>query len=210
MMIHLLINTIWVTPIWDILMIQMLWTTLMKENLVRGNNAPFMNKDLSKAFMNRLNWKIYLTKFLQMKITFYTRSKETSALIYWKKVKKEYYNNLDLHIFQDSKTFWKTIRPFFSDKQKDYQRVFVLIENDELTSNDKEVAENFNNYFIDVIENLNIEPYIDEAETEILSCTDIEAIINKYQNHPSVIKIKEHVYISNKFCFTNSKLKFKN
>ena len=48
----------------------------MKKKLVRGNNAPFMNKYLSKAFMHRSKLKIGTIKILQKQITCYIRNKE--------------------------------------------------------------------------------------------------------------------------------------
>ena len=59
---------------------------------------------------------------------------------------------------------WKCIRPFFFDKQKDFQKEIMLIEKKEITSNAKEVSEKLNNYFVDVIENLDITPFIEETE----------------------------------------------
>ena len=59
----------------------------------------------------------------------------------------------------------------------------------------------FNNFFTDVIENLGIEPYIKETEIDPCPDTPIDNIVRKYENHPSILKIKEHVTISNKFSF---------
>ena len=59
----------------------------------------------------------------------------------------EYYNNLNPNIFKDNNFFWKAIRPFISDKQKIFQKDFILIENEIETSNATEVAEKMNNFF---------------------------------------------------------------
>ena len=98
-----------------------------------------------------------------------------------RKVKKTYYNNLDINIFSDNKRFWKCIRPFFSDKQKDFQKEIILIEKDEITSNAKEVSEKLNNYFVDVIENLDITPFIEETYPQTHLCDPIEDIVKKIQ-----------------------------
>ena len=45
----------------------------------------------------------------------------------------------------------------FSDKQKIRQRNIILIEDETVISENSAVAEKLNNYFIDVIENLEIE-----------------------------------------------------
>ena len=39
-----------------------------------------------------------------------------------KKEKKNYYNNLDMKIFDDSKKFWERIKSLFSDKMNVLQR----------------------------------------------------------------------------------------
>ena len=65
-----------------------------------------------------------------------------------KRVKKEYYQNLDMHIFKDNKTFWKNIRPLFSDKLNGCQKEITLIENDAVISDEKAVAEKLNNYLL--------------------------------------------------------------
>ena len=173
----------------------------MKEKFIRGNNAPFMNKTLSKAFMQRakLKNKYYKVPTEENNLLYKRQRNYCSNLL--KKVKKSYYNNLDINIFKDNKKFWKSIRPFFSDKQKDYQKEFILIENDVVISDENKVAEKMNNYFIEAIENLDIVPFIEEDEIEIIPCNIIDTMVSKYENHPSILKIKEYVNITGKFSF---------
>ncbi len=171
-----------------------------KEKTIRGNNSPFMNKILSKAFMKRSKLKNKFNKFptnINWKI--YKRQRNFCVNLL-KKEKREYYNNLNTNKFTDNKTFWKTIKPLFSDKQKDFQKDFILIDNDEIISDDKLVAEKMNNYFMDVIDSLDIEPFIkiDKSESYYNS---IENIVEKYSDHPSILKIKKHINIVEKFSF---------
>ena len=42
----------------------------------------------------------------------------------------------------DNKQFWKTIKPFFSNKVGDKEKI-TLIEEEKVVSEDKEVAETF-------------------------------------------------------------------
>ena len=77
-----------------------------------------------------------------------------------------------------------------------------MIEKDEITSNAKEVSEKLNNYFVDVIENLDITPFIEETYPQTHLCDPIEDIVKKYSNHPSITKIKEHVTIEEFFSFS--------
>ena len=62
---------------------------------------------------------------------------------------KTYYNNLDLKIFDDNKTFWQRIKSLFTDKQKSLQSDIILVENDIITSDKKEVAKKLNTFLLE-------------------------------------------------------------
>ena len=128
----------------------------MKEKTIRGNNAPFMNKSLSKSIMVRSKLKNSYNNFPTEENKGLYNKQRNYCTNLAKKVKKDYYNNLDLNIFKDNKTFWKNIRPLFSDKQKDLQHEFILIENGEVISDEQDIAEKRNDFFVDVTENLGI------------------------------------------------------
>ena len=157
-----------------------------------------MNKTLSKAFMKRSRLKNKFTKDPNdaNKVAFKKQRNFCVSLL--KKEKKNYYNNLDIHILNDNRTFWKRINPPFSDKNKTLPKDIILIENDKVISERYEVANKLNHFFVDAIGNLDIEPYIPLRSNETLS-ENIEDIIKKYESHPSVIKMKENVTIKDKF-----------
>ncbi len=181
-----------------------------KRKIIRGNNAPFMNKILSKAFMQRSKLKNnYNRNPTESNKGFYKKQRNYCVNLL-KKEKKKYYNNLDMNIFEDNKKFWQTIKPLFSGKQNGVKRNIVILENGTVTSDKKEVAEKLNNYFIESVENLEIEPYFSENNHENNHVVypenigdNIDEIIRKYRSHPSILKIKENVNIDNdnKFNF---------
>ena len=55
----------------------------------------------------------------------------------------------------DNKTFWKVTKPLFSEKSKSNNKM-ILLENDNIISEDLKVAEIFNDFFAKTVENLNI------------------------------------------------------
>ena len=59
---------------------------------------------------------------------------------------KQCQNNLNLKKVTDNKTFWKTIKPFLSDKGTNINKIF-LVYKDEVTSNHKELCNTFSNFF---------------------------------------------------------------
>ena len=90
---------------------------------------------------------------------------------------------LDTKVFTDNKQFWKSIKPLFSDKQKSHKNEIILIENDNIISDSKEVAETINHFFTTVVEYLGIKPW--KSESYITDLDDISDII-KYMSHIQV------------------------
>ena len=119
-----------------------------KSKTVRGNNAPFMNKVLSKAFMHRSKLKNQYNKAPNEKNKSLYRKQRNFCVNLLRKEKRKYYNNLDLKIFEDNKKFWKSVKPLFSNKQNALQNNIIIVEKDTITPEDSEVAAKLNNFFI--------------------------------------------------------------
>ena len=69
-----------------------------------------------------------------------------------------------------------------------------------------EVAEILNNYFIESVQNLDIEKFASDGEQEIQTENIdevIEQILEKYKSHPSILNIKKNVKVENKFNFND-------
>ena len=84
----------------------------------------------------------------------------------------------------DNQTFWKTVKPYFSDKGSNSRRI-TLLENDSILTDDRDIAKTMNNFFINITKNLNLKPYKDS------SVTNINGITSNFDNHISIKKIKE-------------------
>ena len=168
-----------------------------KQRTLRGNNQPFMNKTVSQAFMHRSKLKSISNKNpTQANKNGYKRQRNFCVNLLARE-KERFYNNLDLRILNDNKTFWQNIKPLFSNKQNILQKNITLIEKDEIISKDNEVAEKLNTFFIEAVKNLEIEPFNDYSQ-------DTEIIISKYKTHPSILEIKEEVKVESKFKFADS------
>ena len=84
---------------------------------------------------------------------------------------------------------------------------FTLIENENIVSEKEKVAEILNTYFIEAVQNLEIEKFTDDSvqDTQSESIDEvIENILEKYKSHPSILKIKENVTVVNKFRFQDT------
>ena len=172
-----------------------------KSKKVRGNNAPFMTKRLSKEIMHRSKLKNKLNKNPTEENRKLYNKQRNFCLSLLRKQKREYYNNLDPKILADNKKFWKRVKPLFSGKQKVLEKNIVILEGQNIISDNKEVAEKLNNFFIEAVENLDIDQFETEDLDESEDLDDLDKIIKMYQNHPSVQKIKENIDIEEKFTF---------
>ena len=93
--------------------------------------------------------------------------------------------NLDVNLIK----LWKNVKPFFSDKNMSTSNI-TLIEDNEVISDNTKCAEVMNNFFNDAVLNLDIDrdlhteniPYINEP---------VAKAIQKYKNHPSILKLNE-------------------
>ena len=173
-----------------------------KTKILRGNNAPFMSKKLSKEIMHRSKLKNNYNKNPSEENRTLYKKQRNFCVNLLKREKKSYYNNLDLKILQDNKKFWKKVKPLFSGKTKVLEKNIVIMDNGEIFSENKVVAEKLNNFFIDAVENLDIEHFETEQLPELSQTGNvIDDIIKQYEKHPSVQKIKENVNLDEKFSF---------
>ena len=62
---------------------------------------------------------------------------------------------MDLKDITDSKKFWATVKPLFSNKIKSIEYI-TLGENGKIISDDKDLARIFNEFFINIVHNLGI------------------------------------------------------
>lgn len=170
----------------------------MKEKFVRANNAPFMNKQLSKAVMTRSRLRNrFLKKNIKENEIKYKKQRNYCVNLS-KKIKRQYYNNLDITKVLDNKKFWSAIKPLFSDKHIISKKI-TLIEGDNIISDDVRVAETFNTYFSSIVANLDIKGYI--GDNSLTDSNPIFNAINAYKEHPSIRAIKGEVEIKEPFTF---------
>ena len=84
--------------------------------------------------------------------------KSVTLFICWnilKKVKTDYFNNIDIKIVTDNKRAWTAVKPFFTDKSKTYSNI-ILNENDKALKDCKEITNKFNRYFVDIVKKQNL------------------------------------------------------
>ena len=98
---------------------------------------------------------------------------------------------MNLTNLNDNRRFWKTVKPFLSDKGS-YIFKINLINKGEVISDDSTLAETFSKYFEKAVKNLGISEEIN-TRTDFESSDPVDIALLKFKYHPSVLKIKEFV-----------------
>ena len=171
-----------------------------KKKVFRANHKPYMTKALRKAIMKRseLENKYYREKSSDAFNVFKKHKNYTNKLI--KKEKRRYFSNLQMNNFIDNKKFWNTVKPLFSNNDGGSQKI-TLVKDDKIISDDNEVAENFNDFFKNVVKLLDLPKnrFLINDTKNLTNHVDI--VIKKFENHPSIINIKEMIHTDTKFSF---------
>ena len=175
-----------------------------KKKTIRGNHAPYMNRQLRKAIMkrNELQTKYYRTKSDQDHDIFKRQRNYVSRL--YKKVRIQYYNNLDNKVLLDNKKFWKYIKASFSDKVNGGQKI-TLVSGNNIISNDKQQTETFMTFFSEAVEKLEINENKYLLNNNYETQGEIENIISTFKYHPSILEIQKMVCINEQFKFNQVK-----
>ena len=168
--------------------------TPIKNKYLRANDSPFITKDLRKLIMNRSRFKNVYIKNKTAENWENYRKLRNECVKMTKKAKKEYFNNINIKSLNDNKRFWKIIKPNFTNKNKTQK--IILVENKEIIKENKEIAEIFNNYFVNIVKDLNI-PEINHSKlsenSSNIDTEPIDIIIQNFSDHLSILKIKENI-----------------
>ena len=111
-----------------------------KKTIVRANHAPYMTKALRKAIMKRseLESKYFKNRSEENKVKY--KKQRNFCSKFYKKERRKYYNNINLNEVTDNKIFWKTVKPFLSDKGVKTSHI-TLVDKKNIISEEYEVAE---------------------------------------------------------------------
>ena len=172
----------------------------IKMKYLRANNAPFMTKQLGKSIMNRTRLKNKFLKIPSIENELKYKKQRNYCVTLLRKEKKKYFSSLNIRNINDNKNFWRIVKPFFSEKNSINKKI-ILVENDEIVTNDEDIAEIMNNFFSSVVPRLNLKEFNSDYQYDVKN-DDITNAVNKYKAHPSIIKIKENINVKDVFYFS--------
>ena len=142
-----------------------------------------MKKNLRKAFMQRSKFKTHFNKCHTHKNWCNYRTQRNYFVSLSRKTKQQYFTCLNLNDITDNKIFWRTIKPYFNEKGSRSDTI-ALSGNEPVLTNEKEIANTMNNYFISITKHFSLKP--DTTSNTM----DIEQITSAFNNHVSITKIR--------------------
>ena len=77
----------------------------------------------------------------------------------------------------------------------------TLVSDDEIFSDDLEIAEKFKEFFKNTVNNLNLSSSEDLLLSTMYLPDPVQIAIEKYKNHPSILTIQHNVTIDQRFFF---------
>ena len=183
----------------------------IKKRYVRANQAPFINKKINKEIMkmSRLRNKFLNTKNDIDRKAYNKQRNLCESLI--RSEKKNFFSNIDASAITDSKTLWKMVKPFFTDKTKTKSRttpskkIVSQEDQEEIASQNmitevQAAVEVFNKFFVNIVPNLKTSTDCGIDNDFIATGNQVTNTVNKFRNHSSIIMIKKKK--DKIFCFS--------
>ena len=120
--------------------------TPIKKWYVQTNEAPFINKKINEEIMKRSSHR---NKFLNTKSDIdrkaYNKQRNLCVSLI-RSGKKNFISNINTSGITDNKTFWKTVKPYFTDKIKTKSKITLIEKKHCLPGKSRKNSFRKNNY----------------------------------------------------------------
>ena len=139
-----------------------------------------MMKALRKAIMTRSRLKNLCNKKRSYANWDKYKKQRSFCVKLLRKTKQGYFNNIDIKSVSCAKKFWKTIKPYFSNKGLNSNKIF-LSEKGRLIRDPAAIATTMNNYFVNITETIGLKQF------------QFDHLSNLFEDHTSIIRIKSNL-----------------
>ena len=173
----------------------------LKTKVVRGNDQPFVTKELRSAIMkrSRLRTKYNKWKSRENYIAYRQAKRKCDKLTV--AAKSMYFKKATEHGVMTNKQFWKVMKPMLTKKGIISSDVIILEENGKQISDESELVEIFNDHYVNIVEKTMGNPPVSLGNSSDpgLDRDTVSLIIDKFSDHVAVTKIRENYRINEKF-----------
>ena len=177
----------------------------LKNKKIRGNDKPFVTKELRLAIMKRSRLRNKYNKWSSREnYTAYRLAKRQCDRL-TDEAKTQYFCNATAKGAMTNKEFWKVMKPALTNKGIVGSDAIILEENGEIVSDESKLVEIFNNHYINIVESTTGIPPTslgDPSDPDKDRAT-VKEIVEKFIDHPIIAKIRE-----NKPCTTMGSFSF--
>ena len=166
----------------------------LRMKFIRGNHAPFINKELRKAIYTRSRLRNKFCKSpLKENEALYKKQRNKCVSLRRKSIKK-YFNDITNYGIATNKNFWNLIKPFLTNKGHLNHQGIMIFDGKKIITNETELVEVFNNHYINIVEKSSgIKSRHVARDNNIENKRIAIQVIKKYfENHPSIKQIQEN------------------
>ena len=163
----------------------------IKQKTIKGYRVPYMNGELRRAInvKNMLNRKY---KKCKGKTSWENYKSQRNKVTKLRKKSLNMYLKTKCNESKGGQDFWQTIKPLISHKCINKDDSILLCHNDSVVSKPEQVGELFNEYFINITNNIGKDDSIKELENTMTSIyqhkdhTSIKTIMQSMSENPNV------------------------
>ena len=185
----------------------------LKCKTIRGNQSRFMNKSLSKAIMKRSALKSkYLKKKTSENRTNFKKQRNFCTKLRDQAIKNDF-DEAFSDLNSNSKPFYDILKPYLTNKGALCNTDISLSENNNILSNDIEIANIFNEYYTNIVEHTSgnrPKNKADDLPTGSSFDIILDNITKTYEDHPSIKAIHNRKSDSQHTPFKFKPVKIKN
>ena len=138
----------------------------LKQRMVRGDNKPHVKSDMRKAIMTRTRLKTRANKSGNDKDRKTYKQQRNLIVSMNRKTKRDFYYSVDINAIDIDKKFWKVVKPMLSSGNPMGEKI-VLIEEGDVISDDKVIAECLNSHFVNITDTLSLDPSFKDDEIDV-------------------------------------------
>ena len=114
----------------------------LKKKMLKGNQAPFLTKELRKEIYTRSKLKNkYRSNLIEENKAIYKKQRNKYVSSLRRKAIKAYFNNVTKTGVQTNKDFWELVKPFLTNKGSLENAEIMLTDKDKIVDEEKELPE---------------------------------------------------------------------
>ena len=123
----------------------------LKVKILRGNHAPFVDKQLRKEIYKRIKLRNkYCKNPSQQNATLY--KKQRNKCVSLRRCIKDYFTKITKNGIVTSKNFWKTMKPFLTNKGNLENPEIMLQDKGNIVSDESVLVKTFNELYVNIVE----------------------------------------------------------